>query len=106
MWGWKTVERSINNDIPFDDVKKYIIHELNFFEKEINDSYSIFKRSGTQLTFKGDKFPIELALGKTDHGCFFQLRYDGFALFDTGDLSMFADKIVESLTKPLELKSI
>jgi len=97
MWGWKSVERFIDN-VPYETAKKYIVDEFQFFEKKVNESYSIFQRSGTQLTIHGKNFPLELAFAKKDHGIFLQLRYDFFMFFDTGDLSRFADEIIERLT--------
>lgn len=41
--------------------------------------------------------PYPLALVTDEDGAFFQLRYDSFVLFDTGDLDQVADELVQSL---------
>ena len=62
-----------------------------------SETYFLFRRPGNDFAFRGEKAPLELTLMKNDQGLFFQLRYDVFVLFDTGDLKKIADTLEELL---------
>mgnify|MGYP006281537575 CR=1 FL=1 len=96
MWGWKPVERNIETSVTLEQACS-IMKEAGFDEHVTNPDHVIFRRTGTQLTVKGEKFPIEVALAKSGGGLFLQVRYDTFALFDTGDLAKLADELVAKL---------
>jgi len=97
MWGWKIVEREIEPGVSLERGRE-IIKEAGFKENILNPAYVIFKKGGTVLTAKGEKYPLEAALAKTEEGLFLQLRYDVFVLFDTGDLERFADELAGKLS--------
>ncbi len=98
MWGWKTVERQVSPRVLLDEARDILIRE-GFSEHVKNPSHVIMKRSGTQLAVSGEKFQIELAFAEAETGLFLQLRYDTFALFDTGDLGQLADSLAEKLCR-------
>ncbi len=98
MWGWKTEEREVGSSVSLDEARDILIRE-DFFEHVKNPSHVIMKRSGTQFTASGEIFPIELAVAEAETGLFLQLRYDTFALFDTGDLGRMADSLAEKLCR-------
>ncbi len=98
MWGWKTVERQITPSISLENARDLLIEE-GFSEHVANPNHIIMKRSGTQLAVSGEKFPVELAVAQAETGLFLQLRYDTFALFDTGDLGRLADSLAEKLSQ-------
>jgi len=52
----------------------------------------------TKVAPKGEAIPIELVLAEARQGLFIQLRYNTFALFDTGDLGRLADALAERLS--------
>ncbi len=96
MWGWKAVDRHITAGVTLDQARQ-LIRERGFSENVVNPGYVIFKREGTQFTFKGERFPLELVIAQADSGLFLQLRYDTFVLFDDEDLEKLADDIVEGI---------
>ena len=96
MWGWKPVERNIETSVTLEQACS-IMKEAGFDAHITNPDHVIFRRTGTQLTVKGEKFPIEVALAKSGGGLFLQVRYDTFALFDTGDLAKLADELVAKI---------
>ncbi len=96
MWGWKAVERQIDPSISLDQAK-VIMKQEGFAEHTTNPEHVIFKRPGTQLAVKGEKFSTEVALAKGETGLFLQARYDTFVLFDTGDLEKLADGLEAKL---------
>ena len=97
MWGWKPVERQIETEVAIGNART-ILKDTGFNEHICTDSYVLFKREGSKLVSAGEEAPLELALAKTDSGLFMQLRYAAFLLFDTGDLSKLADRIVDQLS--------
>lgn len=97
MLGWKTVEKTIDPSVSLEEART-ILREAGFREHVVNPEHIIFKRSGTQLTVKGNKIPIEVAVAKAESGLFLQARYDTFALFDTGDLAKVADDLAAKLS--------
>lgn len=60
--------------------------------------YVVAKKSGTQLTTKGEKLDLEAALAQHDGDVELQLRYDTFVLFDAGDLEEAAERIASLIT--------
>ena len=74
-----------------------IMKEARFIEHIANPEHAIFKRAGTQLALKGEKFSVEVALAESESGPFLQTRYDTFVLFDTGDLEKLADDLAAKL---------
>ncbi len=98
MWGWKTVERQVSPSGSLNEARDILIRE-GFSEHVENPGHVIMKRSGTQLAVSSQAFPIELAIAEAETGLFLQLRYDTFALFDTGDLGQLADSLAEKLRR-------
>jgi hypothetical protein len=96
MRGWKTVEKKIDTSVSLGEARA-ILREAGFREHVVNPEHFIFKRSGTQLTFKGERAPIDVAVAKTESGLFLQAKYDTFVLFDTGDLAKVADDLAAKL---------
>lgn len=102
MWGWKTADRMIEPSVSFGEAKR-IVQEGGFELSVSNPSHAVLKRSGaesgwTNFAPQGEYLPLELAIAKSDRGLFVQLRYDHFALFDTGDLEEIAEEIATALT--------
>jgi len=96
MWGWKAAERKIESGVTLEQAKS-IMNAAGFIEHVANPEHAIFRRAGTQMTLRGEQFPVEVALAKAEGGLFFQARYDAFVLFDTGDLEKLADGLVVKL---------
>ena len=96
MWGWKPVEWQVKTDQTIDEIRALLV-ELGFFEHFAADDHVVLRRSGSELASEGEKLPLELAIASSDSGLLFQLRYDTFVLFDTGDLKRIADKIVTKI---------
>jgi hypothetical protein len=96
MWGWKAAERTIEPSVTLEQARA-IMKEAGFAEHFANPEHAIFRRAGTQLALKGEKFSIEVALARAEGGLFLQARYDTFVLFDTGDLEKFADNLAAKL---------
>lgn len=97
MWGWKTVERRIATGVTLDQARQ-VIRDHGFSEQVVNPGHVLCRRGGEQLTRKAENFPLELAIAEADSGLFLQLRYNGFVLFDTGDLETLASEMVERIT--------
>ena len=98
MWGWKAIERRIEPSVTLDQAKT-IMKAAGFSEHITNPEHSVFRRAGTQLAVKGEKFAHEVALAKAEAGLFIQARYDTFVLFDTGDLEKIADDLAAKLKR-------
>lgn len=96
MWGWETIEKSIDASVSFEDAL-LILKDEGFTLHVKNLGHAILRRSGTQFGIKGEKFPIEVAVARAELGLFLQVRYDSFMLFDTGDLQRFSDAIASKL---------
>jgi hypothetical protein len=96
MWGWKPVERNIEPSVSLEQARS-VMSEAGFNEHVTNPDHVIFRRTGTQLAVSGEKLPLEVALAKSEEGLFLQVRYDTFALFDTGDLAELANELVAKL---------
>jgi hypothetical protein len=101
MWGWKPVERLVEPSISFDDAKR-MLQEDGFRLRASQPGLALFERAGvenpqTTLAAEGRNVALELALAPSHAGLFLQLRYATFVLFDTGDLSEFADDIADLL---------
>lgn len=97
MLGWKPVVRNLDG-IDLEDATTAMLRQ-GFVEYDRGDGYAVLKKSGTQLTTKGENFALEAALAQPDDGVELQIRYDGFVLFDTGDLEAAADRIVRVITE-------
>ena len=96
MWGWKTVEKTIEPSVSLSQALA-ILKSEGFEERVSNESHVILDRKGTELTTQGARFPMELAVATKGKGLFLQLRYDGFVLFDTGDLQQLGDELASKL---------
>lgn len=68
------------------------------FNKECKNSV-VLKKPGTIWTFYDKNMPLELTINFETKSTHFSLKYDAFALFDTGDLQNELDKISNKLTK-------
>ena len=64
-----------------------------YFIHRESDEKLIMKKAGTQFTISGEKFPKELSISFQNNETEVSLKYDGFALFDTGDLQEELDLI-------------
>ena len=58
-----------------------------------DDKALVLKKTGTELTSSGEKFPKELSVFFKDTVTEISLKYDAFALFDTSDLQEELDII-------------
>ncbi len=101
MWGRKAVERFIVPSVSFEEAKLWL-QDQGFQLVTSNPDHAVFKSQGTEnpwttLAPDGRNVPIELALAKGHDGLYLHLRYATFCLFDTGDLSDFADEIASCL---------
>jgi len=88
----------VSPSVSLDEARDILIRE-DFSEHVKKPSHVIMKRSGTQLAVSGEKFPIELVIAEAESGLILQLRYDGFVLFDTGDLGQLADSLASKLQR-------
>jgi hypothetical protein len=68
------------------------------FNKE-NKNNIVLKKPGTIWTFYGKNMPLELTINFEAESTHLSLKYDAFALFDTGDLQNELDNISNGLTK-------
>lgn len=72
---------------------------VNFFNRHgyginKNDKHTIvLKKPGTIWTFNGKDMPLEITILFRDESTQLSLKYDAFALFDTGDLQKELDEI-------------
>lgn len=96
MTGCTPAERTVTGPVTLDHATSRA-EARGFAVRERHDSFAILRREGTQLTLKGEKFPLELALAQSGEDVFLQLRYAGFVLGDTGDLDRLADDLAEGL---------
>lgn len=92
MDGWKTVERAVPGPVLIDTAVARAT-ELGFAVHARQPGHVVLHRDGTQLTTRGDRFPLELTIAEAEDGLFLRLRYDTFVLFDTGDLERLADDL-------------
>lgn len=56
-----------------------------FIHNEENQNV-VMRKSGTEFTTDGEKFPKELSISFKNYETEISLKYDTFVLFDTGDL--------------------
>jgi len=101
MLGWQTVSVTLDN-IPLDKAKM-VFRQERFVIKEEGEHYAILRRKGSDFNFEGRKVSLEAAIVEEGNNIRFQLRYDTFVLFDTGDLkkelNSIANKIVSFVNK-------
>lgn len=96
MLGWKPIEKMINPSVSLEEAREALRAE-GFEERVVSPEHITMRRSGTQLTAKGQEFPIDVAVAKAELGLFLQVRYGTFVLFDTGDLGKLADELAAKL---------
>ncbi|PID56939.1 MAG: hypothetical protein CR986_09680 [Ignavibacteriae bacterium] len=75
-------EKCINLFIRYD----YYIHSED-------DKTLVMRKAGTEFTTDGEKFPKKLSFLFKNEETEVSLKYDGFVLFDTGDLQKDLDLI-------------
>lgn len=97
MRGWKPVERHVPDAMRLEDAKR-LLQDRGFSVHVDNPQHAILRRSGTELSVSGEKFPLEVALASAEEGLYMQARYDAFVAFDTGDLERFADELAADLS--------
>ncbi|MDH2391216.1 hypothetical protein QCN29_21000 [Streptomyces sp. HNM0663] len=97
MHGWKTVERAIPGPVLIDQAVARATN-LGFTVHARQPGHVVLHRAGTQLTVRGDRFPLELTIAEAEDGLFLRLRYNTFVLFDTGDLERVADDLASAMT--------
>lgn len=100
MDGWKAAERRVHGEILLDHAVDEV-QERGFRVREQLPGHAILSRTGTQLTLKGAKFPLELTVSEAEDGVLLRLRYNTFALGDTGDL----ERLLEDIAADLELSA-
>jgi len=91
MLGWKPAVRNLEG-VTLTDATAAMSRQ-GFVEHDRGEGCAFLKKGGTQFAAKGEKFASEAALAQQDDGVELQIRYDGFVLFDTGDLEQAADRI-------------
>lgn len=96
MLGWKPAVRNLDG-VTLDDAAAAMLRQ-GYVEYDRGEGYTVLKKGGTQLAVNGEKFATEAALAQQGDGVELQLRYDTFALFDTGDLQEAADRIARVIT--------
>jgi len=64
-----------------------------YFIHRESDEKLIMRKVGTKFTTSGEKFPKELSISFQNKETKVSLKYDGFVLFDTGDLQEELDLI-------------
>ena len=69
-----------------------------YFIHTENDEKLVLRKSGTEFTTSGEKFPKELSISFNNTGTEISLKYDTFVLFDTGDLQEELDLISNRIT--------
>lgn len=94
--GWRPVERTIEDGLLLDPAVERA-EARGFVVRERHPGHVLLHRDGTQAAVRGEGFPLDLALAEAEDGVFLQVRYDTFALFDTGDLERVADDLVRAL---------
>lgn len=102
MWGWKSVEKTVEPAISLEEAKQKLVCE-GFRIASSHPHHVIFESDGEEspwmtLGADGAEMPVELAVGESHNGLFITLRYRTLVLFDTGDLHRFADRIAAFLT--------
>lgn len=97
MLGWKPAVRNLEG-VTLDDATAAMLRQ-GFVEYDRGDGYAVLKKDGTQFAVKGERFASEAALAQQGDDVELQLRYDGFVLFDTGDLDEAADRIARVITE-------
>lgn len=98
MRGWKPVERTVTTRVSLEEAVRRALEE-GFQVRQRHTALVLLHRPGTQLALRGEKFPLELAVAESDEGLFLQLRYDTFALADSGDLDRLADDLAGTLAR-------
>lgn len=91
MLGWKPAVRNLEG-VTLEDATAAMLRQ-GFLEYDRGDGYAVLKKGGTQFAAQGEKFASEAALAQQGDDVELQIRYDGFVLFDTGDLEAAADRI-------------
>ena len=91
MLGWKPAVRVLEG-VSLEDATEAMLRQ-GFVEYDRGEDCVVVKRSGTQLTARGERFALEAALARNGGDVELQVRYDTFVLFDTGDLEDEADRI-------------
>jgi hypothetical protein len=97
MLGWKPAVRTLEG-VTLDDATAAMLRQ-GFVEYDRGEGYAVLKKGGTQFAVKGEKFASEAALAQKGDDIELQIRYDSFALFDTGDLEEAADRIARVITE-------
>jgi len=64
-----------------------------------DDKTLVMRKSGTEFTTAGEKFPKELTILFNNQKTKVSLKYDTFVLFDTGDLQEELDLISNRIEK-------
>ena len=73
-----------------------------YFIHTEDDKTLILRKSGTEFSTSGEKFPKELAILFKNDETEISLKYDTFVLFDTGDLQKELDLIAKRVTKNID----
>ncbi|MCE0485881.1 hypothetical protein [Ornithinimicrobium sediminis] len=104
MDGWKTAERRVRGKVLLDHAVADA-RERGFTVREQLPGHAILTRAGTQLTTKGEKLPLELTVSQAEDGVLLRLRYDTFALADTGDLEGLVEEIATDIGRSVDARN-
>ncbi len=69
-----------------------------YFIHTEDDKILVLRKSGTEFTTSGEKFPKELSIVFKNNETEVSLKYDTFVLFDTGDLQEELNLISNRMT--------
>ncbi len=98
MWGWRTVERQVQNAVTLRQAIA-IAEESGFREDHSIWNGVVLKRHGRRLGVTVNTLPVQLTIFELDSLLFVQLRYDTLVLLDTGDLGSLADDLASKFRR-------
>ena len=104
MDGWKAAERRVRGEVLLDHALADVL-ERGFAVREQLPGSAILTRAGTQLTTRGERFPLELTVSEAEDGVMLRLRYDTFVLADTGDLERLVEDIATDIERSTAARS-
>lgn len=98
LFGGGAAVREVQPSVPFREARDRLLR-AGFHEDDIEPDRVVFKRQGTQLTMKGERFPLQLELrAEAEDRVSFELSFDTFVAFGGGgDLEKLADRLVKQL---------
>lgn len=94
----KAKTKSFNQLLSKEKCITFFIRYGYFIHSE-DETTLVMRKSGTEFTTDGEKFPKELTILFNDKKTEVSLKYDTFVLFDTGDLQKELDLISNRIEK-------